>query len=302
MTPLAPMPAETSVGARCHPPRGDDATPSRTESRRRRRRLGLREPTRPRPVLPLPRPTAGRASPGRALPRPGLGRARAPSARWLRTRKSVWWHWAPGRAIRDPTRRRGRVRGRRRASGPRDQGDPGLVEQLAGLAADAGIERFVAEVLPSNLAMLQVFERVGFEVAREWRAEWSRSFSPSPRLSPTGRSSTHARPPRCGRFAATVLRSRVGRRARGIAAGRRSRPGLQEHRQRRVPRPRLPGEQDGADVAGVKGYGSLAELPSRSTSRCSASRQPSFLRPLRTPSTEASERSASSRRDSPRSE
>ena len=41
------------------------------------------------------------------------------------------------------------------------------MEQLAALAADAGIERFVAEVLPANLAMLQVFERVGFEVARE---------------------------------------------------------------------------------------------------------------------------------------
>jgi len=42
-----------------------------------------------------------------------------------------------------------------------------LVEQLASLAADAGIERFVAEVLPANLSMLQVFERVGFAVARE---------------------------------------------------------------------------------------------------------------------------------------
>jgi acetate---CoA ligase (ADP-forming) len=42
-----------------------------------------------------------------------------------------------------------------------------LVEQLAGLAAEAGIERFVAEVLPSNLSMLRVFERVGFAVTRE---------------------------------------------------------------------------------------------------------------------------------------
>jgi acetyl coenzyme A synthetase (ADP forming)-like protein len=42
-----------------------------------------------------------------------------------------------------------------------------LVEQLAGLAAEAGIERFVAEVLPTNLSMLRVFERVGFAVTRE---------------------------------------------------------------------------------------------------------------------------------------
>src|SRR5262245_27159056 len=33
-----------------------------------------------------------------------------------------------------------------------------LVEQLAGLAAEAGIGRFVAEVLPANLSMLRVFE------------------------------------------------------------------------------------------------------------------------------------------------
>ena len=42
-----------------------------------------------------------------------------------------------------------------------------LVEQLAALAADAGIERFVAEVLPANLSMLRVFQRVGFAVTRE---------------------------------------------------------------------------------------------------------------------------------------
>ena len=42
-----------------------------------------------------------------------------------------------------------------------------LVEQLAGLAAEAGIERFVAEVLSANLSMLRVFEHVGFAVTRE---------------------------------------------------------------------------------------------------------------------------------------
>jgi acetyl coenzyme A synthetase (ADP forming)-like protein len=42
-----------------------------------------------------------------------------------------------------------------------------LVEQLASLAAEVGIERFVAEVLPTNLSMLRVFERVGFAITRE---------------------------------------------------------------------------------------------------------------------------------------
>ena len=42
-----------------------------------------------------------------------------------------------------------------------------LLEQLAVRAAAAGIERFVAEVLPENSAMLAVFRDAGFEVARE---------------------------------------------------------------------------------------------------------------------------------------
>jgi acetate---CoA ligase (ADP-forming) len=42
-----------------------------------------------------------------------------------------------------------------------------LLEQLAARAGAAGIESFVAEVLPDNRAMLEVFEHVGFEVVRE---------------------------------------------------------------------------------------------------------------------------------------
>src|SRR4029078_2227182 len=42
-----------------------------------------------------------------------------------------------------------------------------LLEQLATRAAGAGIERFVAEGLPENAPMLQVFRDAGFEVARE---------------------------------------------------------------------------------------------------------------------------------------
>jgi acetyl coenzyme A synthetase (ADP forming)-like protein len=42
-----------------------------------------------------------------------------------------------------------------------------LLEQLAERAADVGIERFVAEVLPDNRSMLGVFEAAGFELTRE---------------------------------------------------------------------------------------------------------------------------------------
>ncbi len=42
-----------------------------------------------------------------------------------------------------------------------------LLEQLAELGAEQGIERFVAEVLPENRPMLRVFEDAGFDVVRE---------------------------------------------------------------------------------------------------------------------------------------
>ncbi len=42
-----------------------------------------------------------------------------------------------------------------------------MLERLAALAGDAGIERFVAEVLPDNATMLSVFKGAGFQVKRE---------------------------------------------------------------------------------------------------------------------------------------
>ena len=42
-----------------------------------------------------------------------------------------------------------------------------LLERLAALAGDQGIERFVAQVLPDNRAMLGVFQGAGLEVTRE---------------------------------------------------------------------------------------------------------------------------------------
>src|SRR4029453_4099227 len=48
----------------------------------------------------------------------------------------------------------------RRGIGPR------LLEQLAARASAAGIERFVAEVIADNAAMMKVFEDAGFGVTR----------------------------------------------------------------------------------------------------------------------------------------
>ncbi len=42
-----------------------------------------------------------------------------------------------------------------------------LLEQLAATGGETGIQRFVAEVMPENRAMLRVFEDAGFDVVRE---------------------------------------------------------------------------------------------------------------------------------------
>jgi acetyl coenzyme A synthetase (ADP forming)-like protein len=56
-----------------------------------------------------------------------------------------------------------------------------LLERLASLAAEQGIERFVAEVMPENRAMLGVFEGTGLEVTRELdRGEFEVRFPIAP--------------------------------------------------------------------------------------------------------------------------
>jgi hypothetical protein len=42
-----------------------------------------------------------------------------------------------------------------------------LLEQLAARALEVGIERFVAEVMPANSAMVRVLEDAGFDIERE---------------------------------------------------------------------------------------------------------------------------------------
>ena len=42
-----------------------------------------------------------------------------------------------------------------------------LMKHLAGIARSAGIKKFIAEVLPENIAMLKVFEKSGFGLTTE---------------------------------------------------------------------------------------------------------------------------------------
>ena len=137
-----------------------------------------------------------------------------------------------------------------------------LVEQLAGLAAEAGIERFVAEVLSANLSMLRVFEHVGFAVTPSSREESSRSSSRSRRRSPTGKPSTR------GTISASSHRSARSSRhveSRSTAPLRRAGTigGLVF---RNIVEGGFTGEaypvnRRGEDVAGVAGYTSLTEVP-----------------------------------------
>src|ERR1051325_6752885 len=63
-----------------------------------------------------------------------------------------------------------------------------LLERLAALASEQGIERFVAEVLPDNRAMLGVFDGAGLEVTRELeRGEFEICFP----IAPTERYQSH---------------------------------------------------------------------------------------------------------------
>jgi acetate---CoA ligase (ADP-forming) len=136
-----------------------------------------------------------------------------------------------------------------------------LVEQLAALAAEAGIERFVAEVLPANLSMLKVFERVGFPITRELeggvvevvfpiaatesyrasvdtRDHFGVVASLQPFFSPEGVAVLGASP-RPGTIGGLVFRNIVAGGFEGKA---------------------YPINRSGDEVAGVPGYSSLAEV------------------------------------------
>ena len=118
-----------------------------------------------------------------------------------------------------------------------------LLEQLAARAAEVGIERFVAEVLPDNRAMLGVFEAAGFELTRELEGgELEVQFPIAP--TETYREHVDARD-----HEAVVASLRPFFEPRSVAVRRRvqaarldRRRALPQHPRRRLRRRRLPGQ------------------------------------------------------------
>ena len=104
---------------------------------------------------------------------------------------------------------------------------PRLLERLAERAAEAGIERFVADVLAENRPMLKVFEEAGFEVlAKAGSSEAEVSFPIAPTATPS-RPHRSTGPPRGRRLASTILRPIECCRPRRLsAAGLHRRPAL----------------------------------------------------------------------------
>jgi acetyl coenzyme A synthetase (ADP forming)-like protein len=137
-----------------------------------------------------------------------------------------------------------------------------LLERLAAHAGAAGIERFVAEVLPENRQMLGVFEHVGFEARRELdQGEVEVEFP----IAPTA-----------GFFAQVDRRDHAAVRAslepffapravavlgasprRGSIGGELYRNILQSDFQGAA----YPVNRDGGAVAGVRGYSTVEEIP-----------------------------------------
>jgi acetyl coenzyme A synthetase (ADP forming)-like protein len=137
-----------------------------------------------------------------------------------------------------------------------------LVEQLAGRAAAHGIERFVGEVMADNAAMIGVFERVGFEVTRTLgggEVEMTFPIAPTADYASLVAERDHT---------AVVASLRPFFEARSVAViGASSRRGtIGGELFRNV----LEGDYDGVaypvnrngeSVAGVRGYGSIGDVP-----------------------------------------
>ena len=139
-----------------------------------------------------------------------------------------------------------------------------LVEQLAARAAAQGIERFVGEVIADNSAMIGVFERVGFEVSRTLdggEVEMTFPIAPTVDYASLVAERDHT---------AVVASLRPFFEARSVAViGASSRRGtIGGELFRNI----LDGDYEGAaypvnrngeSVAGVRGYGSIADVPDR---------------------------------------
>jgi acetyl coenzyme A synthetase (ADP forming)-like protein len=137
-----------------------------------------------------------------------------------------------------------------------------LVEQLAERAARHGIERFVAEVLPDNRRMLGVFSALGFELTRELSGgeleitfPIARTERFEERLAERDHVAVTAslRPFFEARSVAVIGASR----RRGTIGGELFRNVIEAD----FAGAAYPVNRDGASVAGVRGYRSIAEIP-----------------------------------------
>ena len=134
-----------------------------------------------------------------AVSRPRLDRVRLTDRRARgRARRPRRLHATPGHQG-----RRSGVHGRRRA--PRPGIGPRLLERLAERAAEAGIERFVADVLAENRPMLKVFESGFRGLAKAGRLR-ARGQLPDRADRHVSRPHRSTGPPRGRRLASTLLR------------------------------------------------------------------------------------------------
>ncbi|MGH3059878.1 MAG: GNAT family N-acetyltransferase [Gaiellaceae bacterium] len=137
-----------------------------------------------------------------------------------------------------------------------------LLEQLAARAAEVGIARFFAEVLPENRSMLGVFEAAGFELTRELEGgelEVQFPIAPTEAYRERVEARDHAavvaslRPFFVPESVAVVGASR----RRGSIGGELFRNVLAGD----FAGAAYPVNREGSSVAGVRGYASVSEIP-----------------------------------------
>ena len=139
---------------------------------------------------------------------------------------------------------------------------PRLLERLAERAAEAGIERFVAEVLADNRPMLKVFEEAGFEISRTLEgSEVEVSFP----IAPTARYLDRI-DRRDHLAAAASLRPFFAPSSVAVLGASRRRDSIGGRLFRNIVEAEFTGvvypvNRAGEAVAGVRGYSSVSELP-----------------------------------------
>ncbi len=137
-----------------------------------------------------------------------------------------------------------------------------LLEQLAARAAEQGIERFVAQVLPDNRNMLGVFESAGFELSRELEGgelevQFPIAATESYRERVDERDHEAVRASLRPFFEPSSVAVIGASRRRGSIGGELFRNILAGDFQGAA----HPVNRDGEAVAGVRGYSSIAEIP-----------------------------------------